>query len=64
MAFPATLAQDVLQRGFDHPPLRDEIYVQVVTDVVQAVQPPLRGQEEAQADVCVVWRPKVTSVLE
>lgn len=29
MAFPATLAQDILQRGHEQPGIRDEIYMQV-----------------------------------
>ena len=30
MSFPATLAQDVLQKGLDEPALRDEIYAQIM----------------------------------
>jgi myosin heavy subunit len=30
MAFPATLAQDILQKGLEQPQLRDEIYLQVM----------------------------------
>jgi len=29
MPFEATLAQDVMRKGFDHKEVRDEIYVQV-----------------------------------
>lgn len=30
MAFPATLAQDILQKGLEQPQLRDEIYLQIM----------------------------------
>ena len=33
MAFPATLAQDILQKGLENPQLRDEIYVQIMKEL-------------------------------
>ena len=38
MSFPATLAQDILQKGLENQGLRDEIYMQVCVTVSSAPQ--------------------------